>query len=146
MSTEETPTEETAEETQESSKELSELEFKIVRFSRLRENLLKSDKEWADEHTAKRVAILEEAGLLEQFRVMDAEVAQHRSQFKANMDPIVACLQVLMAYRKSQMDGEEFEGMETLEKVWQFEEQIFAGLTAKAEAEEAEEKEEKSEE
>ena len=142
MSTEEPSTEETVEATEESPNELSELEFKIVRFSRLRDGLAQSDQKWVEEHTAKRVALLEEAELLEQFLAFDAEVAQHRSQFKTNMDPIVAALSVLMSYRKSQIEGEEFEHMETLEKVWQFEAQIFDGLKAKAESEEKEEKSE----
>ena len=141
MSTEETSTEETVEATEESPKEMSDLDFKIIRFSRLRDSLNELDRKWAEEHTAKRVALLEEAQLLEQFREFDAEVATKRSSFKANMDPILAALSVLMAYRKSQIEGEEFEQMETLEKVWQFEEQIFEGLKAKAE-----EKAEKSEE
>lgn len=140
MSTEETSTE-NVEATEEAPKKMSDLEFKIVRFSRLRDNLNELDRKWAEEHTAKRVALLEEAQLLEQFRAFDAEVATKRSSFKANMDPIVAALSVLMAYRKSQIEGEEFEHMETLEKVWEFEKQIFEGLEAKAK-----EKEEKSEE
>ena len=140
MSTEETSTE-NVEATEEAPKEMSDLEFKIVRFSRLRDSLNELDRKWAEEHTAKRVALLEEAQLLEQFRAFDAEVATKRSSFKANMDPIVAALSVLMAYRKSQIEGEEFEHMETLEKVWELEKQIFEGLEAKAK-----EKEEKSEE
>lgn len=173
MSTDETSTEETVEETTEASEEVAEetqessapvdpinvltdmqqLEVKIVRFSRLRDVLVEQDKVWAEEHTAKRVALLEEAGLLEQFKEMDAEVAQHRAQYKANVDPITASIQVLSAYRMSKIQGTEFGQMETLEKVWKFEEQVFSGVQKAQEDQEAsveepvvEETEEKSEE
>ena len=171
MSTDETSTEETVEETTEASEEVAEetqessadpinvltdmqqLEVKIVRFSRLRDALLDQDKKWAEEHTAKRIALLEEAGLLEQFKEMDAEVAEHRAQFKANVDPITASIQVLSEYRMSKIQGTEFAQMETLEKVWTFEEQVFSGVQKAQEDQEAsveepvvEETEEKSEE
>lgn len=166
MSTDETSTEETVEETTEASEEVAEetqessalenmqlLEVKIVRFSRLRDALVEQDKKWAEEHTAKRVALLEEAGLLEQFKEMDAEVAEHRAQFKANVDPITASIQVLSEYRMSKIQGRAFTQMETLEKVWKFEEQVFSGVQKAQEDQEAsveepvvEETEEKSEE
>lgn len=172
MSTDETSTEETVEETTEASEEVAEesqessapvdpmgllsdmhqLEVKIVRFSKLRDVLVEQDKKWAEEHTAKRVALLEEAGLLEKFKEMDAEVALHRSQFKANVDPITASIQVLSAYRMSKIQGTEFPQMETLEKVWEFEKQVFSGVKTQEDQEASveepvvEETEEKSEE
>jgi len=140
MSTEETETPETpTEEVTEEASEMTILETKILRFAKLRDVLLMKDKDWVDEHNQTRKDLLEEAGLLEKFMELDKELQEHRVQLKANVEPINACVQVLAKYRQSKVDGVEFEGMETLEKVWVFEEQIFKGVEKTAEKEEKEE-------
>lgn len=126
MSTEETETPETpTEEVTEEASEMTILETKILRFAKLRDILLTKDKEWVDGHNQERKDLLEEAGLLEKFMELDKELQEHRVQLKANVEPMNACVQVLARYRQSKIDGVEFEGMETLEKVWAFEEQVF---------------------
>jgi len=126
MSTEETETPETpTEEVTEEASEMTILETKILRFAKLRDVLLMKDTEWVDAHNQERKDLLEEAGLLEKFMELDKELQEHRVQLKANVEPINACVQVLARYRQSQIEGVEFEGMETLEKVWVFEEQVF---------------------
>ena len=161
MSTEETETEETTEiqETEEVSdapkEEMSDmamLETKITRFSNLRAVLAMKEDEWVKEHNEARKALLEEADLLERFLELDGELQAHRAQFKTNLDPINACIQVLSEYRMANIQGRAFEGMETLEKVWVFEDQVFNGVkknvdeTAEIISEEKEEKEEENSE
>ena len=148
MSTEETSTEETSTEettSQETAElqdpdrlaELNLVDNKILRFAKLRDALIAQDQQWAIEHTKKRQDLLEEAGLLEQFKELDLELSEHRKQFKANVEPVISSVKVLHAYRLSQLEGKGFPNMETLAKVWAFEEQIWGSLE-KAKEEEAE--------
>ena len=141
-STEETPTEETVEASEETKAEasseikdplqllgdLQQAEVKIHRFSRLRDILITKDKEWAEEQTEKRKTLLEEAGLLETFKELDEEAQQHRAQFKANVDPIIACIKILSDYRMTKLNGGEWQHPEMLSKVWAFEQQLFKDL------------------
>lgn len=126
MSTEETETPETPKVNE--GMTMLQLEQKIVRFNNLRSILLKNDQEWAIEHTEKRKALLEEAGILEAFLGLDSELKEHRDSIKANLDPITASITILSEYRMACVQKTSFDNMAALEKVWVFEEQIFAGL------------------
>ena len=143
MSTEETSTEETP-------MSMMELEKKIVRFNNLRSILIQNDKEWAEEHVAKRHELLEKAGILEDFKQLDEELKEHRASMKANVDPITASITILSEYRMACIKQQPFDNEEALKKVWVFEEQIFDGLAKRknldADAETEDHIEEKNEE
>jgi hypothetical protein len=147
MSTEETETpveetEETTEATEEAQEQgdpmallsdVGQLEVKITRFSRLRDAVLVENKKWTEEHLAQRKALLEEHGLLEQFEEWDKEIKARNEADQANLSPISACIQVLSEYRMAIIQGRQFEAMDTLEKVWVFEDQVFNGVKQKLE-------------
>lgn len=143
MSTEETTEETPTEETTRDGMTMLELEQKIVRFNNLRSILVQKDQEWVEEHTAKRKELLEKAGILEEFLAFDAELMEHRKGLEANIKPITACITVLSEYRMACVQRTPFANMDALEKVWTFEDQLFA---LQSKAKETEEKNEENSE
>ena len=127
MSTEET--------TEETPKEYTEWEKKINRFNNIRNLILANDREWTEGHNQSRLDLLKEAGLLEAFLKLDAELKEHRDQLKANIEPINACLRLLSGKQAAETEGVEFEFEEHLAKVLVFEGQLFDQLEAKADEE-----------
>ena len=136
MSTEETSTEETPSEETKDGLTMLELEQKIVRFNNLRNILVQKDQEWVEAHTAKRKELLEKAGILEEFLAFDAELMEHRKGLEANIKPITACITVLSEYRMACVQRTPFGNMDALEKVWTFEDQLFALQSKSEETEE----------
>ena len=128
----------------------AQLEIRVGRLNKLREIIVRLNKEFLDAQSAERKALLEEHGLLEQFDAWDVEIKERTEQDNANLRPISESIRVLSDYRMALVNGKEFGNEEILEKVANFEALLFSQKKGSDEGEEAqadaEETEENSEE